>query len=413
MQRVSAIVIGAGQAGLAMSHCLGRSGIDHVVLERGRVAERWRSERWDSLRLLTPNWMSRVPGWSYRGPDPDGFMTMPEVIDYLEGYAHASAAPVQDGTTVNAVRRVGDRFQVETSRGAWRSRIVVVATGHCHMPLVPAVARRLPAFVHQVTPSRYRNPASLLEGGVLVVGASASGLQIADELQRAGREVSLSVGRHVRMPRLYRGRDICWWLDRIGALDRTIGDVPELARARAQPSMQLIGSRDRRGLDLGVLYARGVRILGRGVTADGAVMRFRDDLPETVAAAQRTLKRLLARIDPAADAMGAPPEPEALRPIRLGPSPAGLDLAAERIRTVLWATGYVRDYGWLKLPAALDAAGEIIHDGGITLVPGLYVLGLRFLWRRKSSFLDGVGPDALALSEHILGHLAAPSRAAA
>jgi putative flavoprotein involved in K+ transport len=248
---------------------------------------------------------------------------------------------------------------------------------------------------------------------VLVVGASATGLQIADELRRAGREVSLSVGRHTRLPRLYRGRDILWWMDRIGVLDETIAEASDLARARVQPSMQLVGGPDRRSLDLGVLQAAGVRLLGRCVGSDGVAMCFRDDLAETVGAAQRRLERLLARIDRVADAMGATADPEPSRPIRLVPSPAALDLAAEGIRTVLWATGYARDHAWLAVPEVLDGAGEIVHDGGITPVPGLYVLGLRFLRRRKSSFLDGVGPDALALSGHILGHLAAPSRAAA
>lgn len=415
MQRVTAIVIGAGQAGLAMSHCLSRLGIGHVVLERGRVAERWRSERWDSLRLLTPNWMSRLPGgWSWRGPDPDGFMTMPEVVGYLESYARASAAPVREATAVQAVRRAGAAYLVETSRGTWQARVVVVATGHCDVPLVPAMARDLPPSIHQLTPSRYRKPAALPEGGVLVVGASASGLQIAEELHRAGRAVFLSVGRHTRLPRRYRGHDILWWMDRIGVLDERCAEVKDIARARAQPSMQLVGDPERRSLDLGALHARGVRVLGRTAAAEGAVLRLRDDLAETTGAAQRTLERLLARIDAAADAMGAPAEPEALRPIRLPSSPAALDLAAEGVRTVLWATGYGRNYGCLKpLPGALDDAGEIIHDGGITPLPGLYVLGLRFLRRRKSSFLDGAGADAEELARHILGHLADHGRAAA
>ena len=413
MRRVTAAIIGAGHAGLAMSHCLGRRGIEHVVLERGRVAERWRSERWDSLHLLTPNWMSRLPDWSYQGPDPDGFMTMPEVTSFLEAYAHASAAPVAEGTEVHALRRACELFHVETSRGVWQSRIVVLATGHCDLPLVPAIARELPPSVHQVTPSRYRNPAALPEGGVLVVGASATGLQIADELHRAGRAVSLSVGRHTRVPRRYRGRDICWWMDRAGVLDESIAEVADLARARTQPSLQLVGAPDRSSLDLGMLQARGVRVLGRSVAIDGRVMRFRDDLEETTAAAQRRLERLLARIDGVAGAMGAPRDPAAWRSIRLAPSPCALDLAAEGIRSVVWATGYRRDYRWLTLPV-LDDAGEIIHDGGVTPLPGLYVLGLRFLRRRKSSFLDGAGGDAEALAAHIVGHLAnSPSRIAA
>jgi putative flavoprotein involved in K+ transport len=335
-------------------------------------------------------------------------MTMPEVVGYLESYARSSAAPVEEETTVLAVRRApGGDYQVETGRGAWRSRAVVIATGYCDVPLVPAMARNLPPLIHRLTPTQYRNPSALPEGGVPVVGASASGAQIADELRRAGRSVALSVGRHTRLPRRYRGRDILWWMDRIGVLDERCGRVKDIARARAQPSMQLVGDPRGRSLDLGALHARGVRVLGRSAGIEGTVLRLRDDLAETLGAAQRTLERLAARIDLLADAMGAPPEPEALRPIELPPSPAALDLVAEGIGTVLWATGFARDYRWLKpLPGALDpAAGEIVHEGGVTPLPGLYALGLRFLRCHKSSFLDGAGPDAEELGSGPINRL--------
>ena len=410
MERIPALIIGGGQAGLAMSHCLSRRGIDHVVLERGRVAERWRSERWDSLRLLTPNWMSRLPGWTCRGTDPDGFMTMPEVVRMLETYARAVAAPVEDGTAVRSVERTAGGYRVETDRGAWTARAVVIATGHCDRPAVPAMARDLPAVVRQVVPSDYRNPDRLPAGGVLVVGASATGVQLAEELHRSGRPVTLSAGRHTRLPRLYRGRDIMWWMDRIGVLDETAAQVPDLARARGQPSLQLVGHPDRRTIDLGSLQALGVRVVGRSAGVDGHTVCLRDDLAETAAAAQRRLDRLLARIDASPLAAGLPAED--VPPLVLGPSPAALDLRAEGIRTVLWATGYRRDYRWLKVPV-LDAGGELIHHGGITPSPGLYVLGLRFLRRRKSNFIDGVGADAEELAGAILGHLATCGRVAA
>ncbi|HYH17910.1 MAG TPA: NAD(P)-binding domain-containing protein [Azospirillum sp.] len=404
MQHSDAVIIGAGQAGLAMSHCLGRRGIDHVVLDRGRVGERWRSERWDSLRLLTPNWMSRLPGWSYRGPDPDGYMTMPEVVRYLEDYARSSAAPVETGTVVRVVERTPDGYRVETNRGVRATRVVVIATGQCDVPMVPAMARHLPADIRQITPQHYRNPDQLPEGGVLVVGASATGVQLAEELQGSGRPVTLSVGRHTRLPRLYRGRDIMWWMDRIGVLNERADGARDLGRARAQPSLQLVGHPDRRTIDLAALRAQGVRIIGRMAGVDGIHVRVRDDLAATTAAAQATLERLLARIDAAAGNAG-PPMAEVLRPIVPERSPEILDLRAEGIRSVVWATGYRRDYGWLKAPV-LDAAGEVVHHGGITPSPGLYVLGLRFLRRRKSNFLDGVGADAEELAEDILGHLA-------
>jgi putative flavoprotein involved in K+ transport len=412
MRHTDAIIIGAGQAGLAISHCLGRLGADHVILERGRTAERWRSERWDSLRLLTPNWMSRLPGWSYQGPEPDGYMTMPEVVGYLDAYARASAAPVMADTTVRAVRRVASGYAVETSRDAWRTRVVVIATGQCDQPHVPAMAGSLPASIHQVTPSAYRHPGLLPEGGVLVVGASASGVQLAEEIHRSGRPVSLAAGRHTRLPRTYRGRDIMAWMERVGVLDQTAEEVRDLAEARRQPSLQLAGRPLRDNLDLGVLQALGVRLLGRAGGIDGTVLHLVDDLAETMAAAHRRLERLLARIDLAAGAEGAPAE---AWPAAIGlaaPASARLDLAAEGIRTVVWATGFRRDYGWLQVPV-LDAEGEIIHRGGVTPAPGLYALGLRFLRRRRSNFLDGVGGDAEELAWHILAQLAATGRAAA
>lgn len=406
MQHTDAIIIGAGQAGLAMSVCLSRRGIDHAVLDRGRVAERWRGERWDSLRLLTPNWMTRLPGFSYRGPDPDGYMTVPEVVRFLEDYARIGSAPVETGVTVRSVERTANGYRIETDAGVRMAPVVVLATGHCDVPMVPAMAHHLPADIRQITPSRYRNPNSLPDGGVLVVGASATGVQLAEELHRSGRPVTLSVGRHTRLPRLYRGRDIMEWMDRIGLLDERADRTRDLGRARAQPSLQLVGHPDRRTIDLAALRDQGVRIVGRAAGAEGSRVRLRDDLAETTAAAQATLERLLARIDAAA---GAPPlpemRPEMPRPITLAPSPTSLDLRAEGIRSVVWATGYRRDYGWLKVPV-LDAAGEIIHHGGVTPSPGLYALGLRFLRRRKSNFIDGVGSDAEELAEEILGHLA-------
>ena len=252
MRQTDAIIIGAGQAGLAMSHCLGRLGIDHVVLERGRLAERWRSERWDSLRLLTPNWMSRLPGWPYHGADPDGFMTKPEYVSFLEQYARAGSVPAVTGAAVQSVRHMPGGYRVESDRGVWTAPCVVIATGHCDVPLVPEMARRCPASIRQVTPCAYRDPAELPEGGVLVVGASASGVQLAEEIQQSGRQVTISVGRHTRLPRLYRGRDIMWWLDRPGLVGQS-ATATDLAAARSYPSMQLVGRPERTSIDLGTL----------------------------------------------------------------------------------------------------------------------------------------------------------------
>ncbi len=403
MERIDTLVVGAGHSGLAMSRCLAERGIEHAVLERGRVAERWRSASWDSLRLLTPRWLARLPGWRYEGEDPDGYMHHRELIRWLEGYRKASGTEVREGVEVTGVRSWGGRFAVSTSRGGWLADRVVVATGDCQRALRPAFARHLAPDVFQTDATRYRNPSMLPEGGVLVVGAAATGVQLAAELADAGRAVTLSAGRHTRVPRSWRGRDILWWLDRMGVLDERADEVPDLAASRGQPSLQLVGAPDGCSLDLATLVARGVRLVGRAVSGSGAVVHLEDDLVEHVVAADVKLRRLLARVDAWARHTGLAdtlPEPEPLAPGPLVTAPERLDLRAEGIRSVVWATGFRRSYDWLEVPA-LDRAGEIVHRGGIAEVPGLYVLGLRFLRRRKSSFLDGAGSDAPELADHI------------
>ena len=412
MRHVESVVIGAGQAGLAMSRCLTDRGVDHVVLERGRVAERWRSERWDSLRLLTPNWQSRLPGFQYDGPDPDGYMTMPEVAAFFERYAASFRAPVRRGVEVRAVTHDGSTFRVETAWQHWSASSVVIATGHAQQPRIPRLAANFAGAVTQLVPTAYRRPSQLPDGGVLVVGASATGLQLADELNRAGRDVTIAVGRHTRLPRVYRGRDILWWLDRMGVLDETVDQVHDVEISREQPSLQLVGHPDCRTLDLASLRDRGVRVVGRLIGADGHMVRFADDLVATTAAADIKLAGLLRRIDTfvAVQGINAPAAPNFV-PHCLGFAGAGttLNLRAAGIRTVIWATGFRRQYPWLHVPV-LDELGEIRHRHGITAAPGLYVIGLHFLRRRNSSFIDGVGADALALSEHIASALSGGAR---
>ena len=411
MRRTDAIIIGAGQAGLAMSHCLGRRGTDHIVLERGQVAERWRSERWDSLRLLTPNWMNRFPGWSYQGAEPDGFLTAAEFVALLEQYASASSAPVITGATVQSVRRTPGGYLVESDRGTWHARCVVIATGHCDVPFVPDMSERLPSSIRQLTPTAYRNPSELTAGDVLVVGASASGVQLAEEIQRSGRQVTLSVSRHTRLPRLYRGRDIMCWLDRYDILDDDAATAAELEAVRWLPSMQLIGRPERTNIDLGVLRGIGVRLVGRTSGIEGNTLSLKNNLSEAVAGSHARMQRLLRRIDIFGDAVGAPTEswPAAFA---VDSAPATLDLAATRIKTVIWATGFVRNYRWLRMPV-FDASGEIIHTGGVTPSPGLYVTGLRFLRRRDASFIAAVAGDAAELSGKIHDFLHAAPRFAA
>jgi putative flavoprotein involved in K+ transport len=415
MPHIPCVVIGAGQAGLAISRCLADRGIQHVVLERGRVAERWRSERWESLRLLTPNWQSRLPGFSYDGPDPDGYMTMPEVVAYLERYAASFDAPIRSGVDVEAVTREGRGYLVRTSAGDWRTRAVVIATGYACTPAIPAMASRLPADIVQTVPTEYRNASRLPEGGVLVVGASASGVQLADEIHRSGRPVTVAVGQHTRLPRRYRGRDILWWLDRMGVLDETIDQVYDVEISRDQPSLQLVGHPEHTTIDLAGLRDRGVRVVGRLIGVDGDDLHFADDLVATTAAADFKLASVLSRIDAYIERTGMAAEPGApFVPHCLGfvDAETSLSLAEAGIRTVVWATGFTREYPWLRVPV-LDRRGEIRHTGGLTAEPGLYVIGMHFLRRRKSSFIDGVGDDAKALAAHIGGFLTSGSEAVA
>jgi len=408
MKRTETLIIGGGQAGLAMSRCLMDRGLDHVVLERGRVGERWRSERWDSLRLLTPNWQSRLPGFRYAGPDPNGYMSRPEVVGYLDRYARSFSAPVEEGTSVLAVEASRSGYRVTTDRGAWEAPSVVIATGHCDTPLVPAMARQLSRDVVQVVPSRYRNPRQLPDGGVLVVGASATGVQLADEIHSSGRPVTLAVGRHTRLPRVYRERDILWWLDAMGIFDESAAEVFDLAASRNQPSLQLVGRPDRATLDLPSLQERGVRLVGRATGAEGDRVALADDLVAHTVAADARLARLVQRIDIFAARTGLDAEVGPAQPFRPffwpAEAPTAINLRAEGIRSVVWATGFRRLYPWLKVPV-LDGRGEIRHEGGVVPFPGLYVIGLYFLRRRKSSFIDGVGRDALDLTTHLAAHL--------
>ena len=263
IEHITTVVIGAGHAGLAASHFLSGRSIDHVVLERGEVANSWRDERWDSLRLLTPNWQSRLPGLRYEGPEPDGYMTVGEVTEFIEHFAKVSRAPVRTGVNVTSVRRTGDGYHVTTSRGEIRCRAVVIASGAYNQPTVPQFKDALPASVTQMTPSGYRDPAHLPDGKVLVVGASATGVQLAAELGRSGRPVTLSVGEHVRLPRTYRGRDVLWWMDASGVWDQRYDEVEDLTRARRLPSPQLVGTPERATLDLNALASMGVELVGR------------------------------------------------------------------------------------------------------------------------------------------------------
>jgi len=406
--RTTTVVIGAGHAGLAMSRCLAERSIDHVVLERGEVANSWKTERWDSLRLLTPNWQSRLPGYAYAGDDPDGYRDMPQTISFIEGYAEAISAPVRTHTTVESVTRRDHGYDVVTDRGTWRAETVVIASGACNLPNIPRVADFVPSGIEALTPIEYRNPDQVAEGGVLVVGASASGTQIAAELHRSWRPVTLAVGEHVRLPRVYRGRDIKWWMDRCGLLDETYEEYDNLERVRHLPSPQLVGSDDRRMLDLNALTAAGVRLVGRVAGVAGSKVQFSGSLPNQCAMADLKMNRLLDRIDEWADACGlggSVEPPHRFEPTRFDASPRlDIDLASGEIRTIVWATGYRPDHSWIHVPV-FDRRGRIRHEGGVAAAPGMYLMGIPFLRRRKSSLIDGAGDDARDLSAHLAAHL--------
>lgn len=409
-QHTTAVVVGAGHSGLAASHALARHGVDHVVLERGEApAHTWRTERWDSLRLLTPNWLNRLPDHPYAGPDPDGYLTAAGTADHIAAFAVRTGAPVRTATEVTRLSYDGERYAVRTTTGDLTADVVVLASGMANAPSVPAVAAGVPDGVTQVTAFDYRNPDQLPEGGVLVVGASATGVQLAAELQASGRPVTLSVGEHVRLPRTYRDRDVLWWMQEAGVWAERYDEVDDLDRARRLPSPQLLGSPDRRTLDLNALTDSGVSLVGRlAMVRDGTAL-FSGGLRNVFALADLKQQRLLDGFDAWAAAQGRDGEvgaPERPEPTRVpATSRLKLDLAGGEVRTVLWATGYRPVYDWLDVPV-LDAKGRLRHDGGVLATPGLYALGLPVLRRRGSTFLHGAEADAREVVDHAVAHLA-------
>lgn len=387
-----------------MSYLLSGRGIDHVVLERGDIANSWRHERWDSLKLLTPNWQTRLPGQYYDGNDPDGFMSVAELIGFLDAYAANSQTPVRTNTTVNSVSREGQTYRVSTDRGDWVANAVVLATGACNIPSKPAVAEAVPDHIEQLTPHEYHSPEQLEAGGVLVVGGSATGLQFADELLAAGHDVTLATGEHVRMPRRYRGRDIFYWMSRTGIHDECYDEVEDITRGRRLPSPQLVGSHEKPILDLNSLTDQGARIAGRLMGVRDGTAQFSGSLRNVCALADLKMQRLLKMIDETANADGAP-APEQFEATRVDDAPLlTLDLDKAGIRTIIWATGFRPDYSWLDVPV-LDRKGHLKHDGGVVDSLGLYVLGLPLMRRRKSSFIFGIEDDARDITEHLINYL--------
>jgi putative flavoprotein involved in K+ transport len=336
-------------------------------------------------------------------------MSAATFASHLAAYADSFTAPVEEDAPVESVHHRHGCFEVVAGATCWRTNHVIIATGWCDRPAVPDISRTVGGGLDQLVPAAYRDPSDLAPGGVLVVGASATGIQLADELRSDGRDVTLAVGGHTRMPRHYRGMDVFWWFDRIGLLDRTIDEQPDAYRARREPSLQLVGRPDHASLDLATVQAAGVRLTGRLLAVDGHRARFAPDLAATVAASNARMTRVLQQIDRYVDEHGLAREvleAEPVEAVTVGDAPDELDLAAAGIATIVWATGYRRAYDWLHVPV-LDGRGEIRQRRGVTPVPGLYVLGQRFQYRRNSNFIGGVGADAAFVADHIAGSTSA------
>ncbi len=412
--QTTAAIIGAGHAGLAMSRRLTERSIDHVVLERGEVANSWRTQRWPSLRLLTPNWQARLPGQDYSGDDPDGYLPAAGVVAALTRYARLVGAPVRTGVTVRAVRAAPRGFELHADGDVVHARAVVLATGACSLPAVPDAAAAVPRSLAVLTPLTYRDPGQLPDGGVLVVGASATGVQLAAEIHRSGRPVTVSAGEHVRLPRRYRGLDIFWWLEATGLLAERFDQIDDLTRARHLPSPQLTGAPDATFTDLNWLAAQGVRVVGRLGRITGGVAQFSGSLPNTCALADLKMNRFLKRADQWAAERGIGdelPPPRRFAATRVDPrSPLELDLRSGEIATVLWATGFRPDHSWLEIPVH-DRGGRIRHHGGVVAgARGLYVLGLPVLRTRASTYIHGAAADTEALAGHLHAFLGSQRR---
>jgi putative flavoprotein involved in K+ transport len=402
VEKIDTLVVGGGQAGLAMSEHLSKCGVPHLVLERHRIAERWRSERWDSLVANGPAWHDRFPGMEFPDIDPDGFAPKEKVADYFVAYARQIAAPIRCGVEVKLVQRNAGRpgFRIETSHGPIEANNVVAATGPFQRPILPAFVPG-EAGLFQIHSSAYRNPGQLPAGAVLVVGAGSSGVQIADELLRAGRRVYLSVGPHDRPPRAYRGRDFCWWLGVLGKWDaETPGPGTE------HVTIAVSGARGGATIDFRCLAAQGMTLLGRTKSYEDGRVTFAADLAENVARGDASYMSLLDEADAyvARNGLDLPAEPEARN---IGPDPAcmsdpilELNLAEADVTSIIWATGFSADYSWLKVDA-FDEKGRPRHQRGVSAQPGIYFLGLPWQSRRGSSFIWGVWHDAKYLADRI------------
>jgi putative flavoprotein involved in K+ transport len=399
VERHDVVVVGGGQAGLAMSWHLRERGIEHIVLERGRVGERWRTERWDSLMFQFPNTVLGLPGMPYNGDDPEGFASYGRVVDLIQQYADLQAAPVREHIDVLSLAQADGGWVADTSNGVMQARAVVVATGPFQAPVVPALAAELPPDIAQVHANDYRNPEQLPPRGVLVVGTGASGTQIAEELLAAGRRVHVAVSRHRRIPRRYRGHDVFWWLEPMGWLDRTRADWFD---GRMPPSLVVTGVGGGHDVDVRRLQADGALLVGRLLGVDGHRVRFAEDAGPLLDGADAAYDGFVSAAEEYAanHELDVPPHAGAQMPVAPVPVVPEVDLRAEGITGVVWCTGYRLDFGWVEVPL-VDAQGDAVQRRGVTPYPGLYLLGLHWMHTFKSGTFLGVGDDAAHLADEV------------
>lgn len=403
MQHHDVMIVGGGQAGLSISYCLKERGIDHLVLEKHRIAHSWRNQRWDSFCLVTPNWQCQLPGYAYSGPDPNGFMGRDNIVEYIEAYARSFAPPVKEGITVHQVEKIRDGFQLVTSAGNYTANRVVIATGGYHTPKIPTFAARLPKSIAQLHSSQYKQPDQLPEGAVLIVGTGQSGCQIAEDLHLAGRQVHLCVGGAPRSPRRYRGKDVVDWLAEMGYYDIPIDEHPQKETVRHKTNHYLTGRDGGREIDLRQFATEGMQLYGRLTNIDGTQLHFDSSLKENLDQADAVSESIKHTIDNfiAKNQISAPPG-EAYQPVwEPSQTTLSLDFAAANITSVIWSIGYHTDFSWIDVPV-FDGKGYPGHDRGVTSVKGLYFLGLPWLYTWGSGRFSGIARDARYLADHMV-----------
>jgi len=411
MERIETVIVGGGQAGLSLSYRLTQARREHVVLEQAaQLANTWRNDRWDSFTLVTPNWQLRLPGFHYPGGDPDGFLARAEIVAYLENYARAFGPPVRFNTRVTSVDPDAAGYRVTANESIIAARNVVIATGLFERPKLPAFSANIPHDVLQIHSGAYRTERALPPGAVLVVGSAQSGCQIAEELYQAGRKVYLCVGSAGRVPRRYRGKDSTWWLNEIGFFDQAASQLPS-PKAKFAGNPHLSGKNGGHSLNLHQFAREGVTLLGRLKDAREDTLYLAPDLKENLAKVDKFEADVLRMIDDHIDAHAPGVPKETVPQLRDGyavEERAEISLRSANIKTVVWAAGYAFDFGWVHLPV-FDGVGYPVQTRGVTRFPGLYFLGLNWLYKRKSALFLGVGEDAAYLAETLAARETTPA----